>query len=171
VTDDLDHQVQQALKRPRKSSKAPLYLFMIAAAAGISGYIWLNYDSLAKLAVAGRSSDKSVLEGNGAGVAQTDFENFKRETAASVQSTNDAIAAQEEELKGLSDRIKTLTAKIDALQTPPAIAPVPSSAEPRQSAPAAPAASVAARKRVVGRTAGPISVGGAPLPPPPTNGQ
>jgi uncharacterized coiled-coil protein SlyX len=170
VTDDLDHQVQQALKRRRGSSKGLLYVFLVTAVAGTSGYIWLNYDSLANLAFAERPSGKPAIESNGAGVAQKDFETLKRETAESFQSMNEVIAAQKAELKGLSDQISALTVKVDAMQSAaPAFGAISAPAEPRQP-PAAMTPAIAARKKAP-KTTGPISVGGAPLPPAPRDGQ
>jgi hypothetical protein len=171
VTDDLDHQVQQALKRSRRSSKGLLYAFIVAALAGTSGYIWLNYDSLANLAFAERSQGKPATESNVAGVAQKDFETLKRETAESFESMNAVIAAQKAELKGLTDQIIALSAKVDALRSvAPAIGSTSAPTEPRQPALAAKPPVVAAR-RAAPKTTGPISVGGAPLPPAPRDGQ
>jgi hypothetical protein len=109
VTDDLDQQVRQALQRRRRSPRVFLSICVLAAVAGTSGYLWLNYDRLAKLAFAERSS---VAPAADTGVAQKDFEALKRQTAESLQSTIEDIAAQKAELKRLSDQVSALASEV-----------------------------------------------------------
>jgi uncharacterized coiled-coil protein SlyX len=174
LIDDLDQQVKEALKRGhRGSSRTLLYFCVLAAVVGISGYVWLNYASLSNLAFGDRSAGIPATDNGKTGVAQTDFEAFKRETAQSLQSLNAAISAQKSELRELADQIAALSAKVDASRNAaPSVSPVGAPAEIKQPAPSASALATAARKRVSApKTTGPISVGGAPLPPAPRDGQ
>ena len=67
------------------------------------------------------------------------------------------IAAQKAELTRLSDQLSALAAKIDALQTAAA-------SEPTPAAPARLGVTAPRKRQPAARPAGPISVGGAPLP-------
>jgi hypothetical protein len=171
VTDDIDHQVREALKRRRRSSRVLLYVCLLAAIGGTSGYLWLNYDSLAKLAFAERSSAAPEVDRSYTGVSQKDFEAFRREMADSLRSTIEDMDAQKADLKKLSDQVTALAAKIDALQSSaPATGSLSAPAELRPGAQPVTADRspvVAARKKPPApKTIGPISVGGARLPPP-----
>jgi uncharacterized coiled-coil protein SlyX len=93
-------------------------------------------------------------------VGLKDFQAFQQQIAATAQSTAALVAAQQAEIKRLSDQVAALGAKIDTLQRPAAsaqaAAPVPPPAPPP----------AAARKRAAAPKQPPpaISVGGAPLP-------
>jgi hypothetical protein len=171
VTDDLDYQVRQALQRRRRSPRVLLYACILAAVAGTSGYLWLNCDSLAKLAFAERSPAAPVLDSSERGVTQKDFEALKRQLAESLQSTIEDIDAQKAELKRLSDQVTALTAKVDALQSASQTAgSLSGELRPGPQQPVVPARPpvIAARKKPPApKTNGQISVGGAPLPPTP----
>jgi uncharacterized coiled-coil protein SlyX len=93
-------------------------------------------------------------------VGLKDFQAFQQQIAATVQSTAQLVAAQQAEIKRLSDQVAALAAKIDTLQrpaaSPQAAAPVP---------PPAPPPAPAARKKPAAAKLPPgISTGGAPLP-------
>ena len=93
-------------------------------------------------------------------VGLKDFQAFQQQVAGTVQSTAQLVAAQQAEIKRLSDQVSALAAKIDALQRPAAsaqaAAPVP---------PPPPAQAQAARKKPAAAKPPPgISTGGAPLP-------
>ena len=93
-------------------------------------------------------------------VGLKDFQAFQQQIAGTLQSTAQLVAAQQAEIKRLSDQVSALTAKIESCQNP---------APPAQAdAPAPPPATPAARKRPGAAPKQPpgISVGGAPLPPP-----
>ena len=88
-------------------------------------------------------------------VGLKEFQGFQQQIAATVQSTAQLVAAQQAEIKRLSDQVSALTAKIDALQPP--------AASTQAAAPAPPPP--AARKRPGAAKLPPgISTGGAPLP-------
>jgi uncharacterized coiled-coil protein SlyX len=91
-------------------------------------------------------------------VGLKDFQAFQQQIAATLQSTAQLVAAQQADIKRLSDQVAALTAKIDTLQNPATSAQTATAAPP----PPAPAA----RKRSPAPKQPPgISVGGAPLPP------
>jgi hypothetical protein len=169
VTDDLDHQVRQALQRRRKSPRVLLYVCILAAVVGTSGYLWLNYDSLANLVFAGRSSAAPVPNDGDPSATQKDFEAFRRQMAESLQSTIENIEVLKADLKKLSDQVSSLAAKIDAVQgAAPSTGPLSGELRPGPQQPAVPVRQpvIAARKKPPApKTNGPISVGGAPLPP------
>lgn len=171
MTDDLDHQVRKALQRRRRSPKVLLYVCIFAAVVGTSGYLWLNYDSLARLVFAERSPAAPVIDKTERGITEKDFEVLKRQLAESLESTIESIDAQKAELKSLSDQVTALAAKVDALQN--ASQPAGSlsgelrSGPQQPEVPARPPVIAARKKPAAPKTNGPISVGGAPLPTPP----
>jgi uncharacterized coiled-coil protein SlyX len=88
-------------------------------------------------------------------VGLRDFQAFQQQIAGTMQSTAQLLAAQQAEIRRLSDQMSALTAKIDALQRPAASAQAalpPPAAPPVKKKPAAPKPPPA------------ISTGGAPLP-------
>lgn len=93
-------------------------------------------------------------------VGLKDFQAFQQQIAATLQSTAQLVAAQQAEIKRLSDQVATLAAKIDAQQRAAASAQAAAPAPPPPPAPAAARKRPAAPKQPPG-----ISVGGAPLPP------
>jgi uncharacterized coiled-coil protein SlyX len=162
VADELDYEIYQDRKQlPRRRGRATRLLLIVAAlsviAAG-SAYGWLNYGrpiqpaSLAPSPVAAAEA-KNTQET----VALKDFQSFQQQTAQSLQSMDQGIAAQKAELTRLSDQLSALAAKIDAMQTAAAPAPPPA-------VPARPAVTAPRKRQPVARPAGAISVGGAPLP-------
>ena len=92
-------------------------------------------------------------------VGLKDLQALQQQIAGPLQSNAQLLAAQQAEIKRLSDQVSALAAKVEALERPPASAQasLPASAVP---APAAPRKKPAAPKTPAG-----ISVGGAPLPP------
>jgi cell division protein FtsB len=91
-------------------------------------------------------------------VGLKDFQAFQQQIAATVQSTAQLVAAQQAEIKRLSDQVSALAAKIDALQRPAASAQAAAPVPPTAPAPAA-------RKKPAAAKPPPgISTGGAPLP-------
>jgi uncharacterized coiled-coil protein SlyX len=93
-------------------------------------------------------------------VGLKDLEALQQQIATTTQSTAQSVAAQQAEIKRLSDQVAALAAKIEQLQNPAPSAQAPAPAPP-------PPATPAARKRPAAATPAPgISVGGAPLPPP-----
>jgi uncharacterized coiled-coil protein SlyX len=94
-------------------------------------------------------------------VGLKDFQAFQQQVTGTMQSTAQLVAAQQAEIKRLSDQVAALAAKLDALQRSAASAQAAAPVPPPPPAPAAPKKRPAAPKQAPG-----ISVGGAPLPPP-----
>ena len=102
---------------------------------------------------------------------QGDLEAFRQQITGSVQSTQQLLAAQQAEIKRLSDLVSVLSGKLDLLQRPvtSAQAAMPVVAAPKTVAPAPKKKSdvvkpVAARPgELKPTTTGAISTGGAPL--------
>jgi uncharacterized coiled-coil protein SlyX len=96
-----------------------------------------------------------------------ELQGLQQQLAATTQSNAQALAAQQAEIKRLSDQVAALTAKIEVLQSPAAPAPAQAAAAPPPQPQPPPPAPGAARKRPTAAAKRPpgISVGGAPLPP------
>jgi uncharacterized coiled-coil protein SlyX len=93
-------------------------------------------------------------------VGLKDFQAFQQQVATTVQSTAQLVAAQQAEIKRLSDQVAALGAKIDTLQRPAASAQAAAPAPP----PAPPPAPAARKKPAAAKLPPGISTGGAPLP-------
>lgn len=94
-------------------------------------------------------------------VGLSDFRALQQQIAGSVQSTERLLAAQQAEIKRLSDQVVVLSGKLDLLQRPLA------SAQAALPAPAPKPVAPAPRKKPAPvQPAGAISTGGAPLPAP-----
>jgi uncharacterized coiled-coil protein SlyX len=94
-------------------------------------------------------------------VGLKDFQAFQQQIGATVQSTAQLVAAQQAEIKRLSDQVAALAAKIDTLQRPAASA---QAAAPVPPPPAPPPAAAARKKPAAAKLPPGISTGGAPLP-------
>ncbi len=153
-----------ALRKGRPVRTIVTIVFLLIVCAG-AGFAWLNYDRLMgashSLMEAGQDAGPSTDTPESA-VSAKDFETFQQQTTSSLQSATEALAAQQTELKRLSDQIASLTSKIDLLQTnpePTATAPRSTSAPPRPAMAAVPPR----RRPPAPKPAGAVSVGGAPL--------
>ena len=98
-------------------------------------------------------------------VALSDLQTLQQQVATSVQSTERLLAAQQAEIKRLSDQVVALSGKLDLLQRPLSSA---QAALPTQAPAAAPkpVAATKPKKPAPVQTTGSTSTGGAPLPPP-----
>jgi hypothetical protein len=174
VTDDLDRQVRQALQRQKRTPGIFLIsAVLLAAIAAAVGYFWLNYNNRIRSAsFAGQPAVAPVAASGEETVLLKDFHSFQQQAADSLRSAAQDIAAQKTDLKSLSDQVSALSAKIDAMQsaeqpTGSASAPVDVRSGSQQLAVPARTFAVGARKRLPApKASGPISVGGAALPPP-----
>jgi len=165
-------------KRGRSGAIGLIAVLLMLGAGG--GYLWLNYsETLADMAHAVTGSSTGSHDGAQAlasapaegAVSAADFAAFQQQTGSSIQTATDVLAAQQAELKRLSDQIQGLTtqvagltAKIDQSQGRAAVPQV----APASTLAAAPAPvrapPKAVRKKPADKPAGAISVGGAPLP-------
>jgi uncharacterized coiled-coil protein SlyX len=156
--DDVDYQTRQKPERRRWVPIAVVAgLAMFGAAAALLWHAWSNglpaLPSFTSITAPGAAPadvpDKTV--------GLRDFQAFQQQVTATMQSTAQLVAAQQAEIKRLSDQVSALAAKIDALQAPAAPA--------QAAAPVPPPPPPAARKRPAAAKLPPgISTGGAPLP-------
>lgn len=167
-----------ALPKRRRSGAIGLIAVLLILGAG-GGYLWLNYsETLTDMAHAvtgstGSHEGAQALASASAegGVNAADFAAFQQQTGSSIQTATDLLAAQQAELKRLSDQIQGLTtqvagltAKIDQSQgrvAMPQVAPASTLAAAPAPVRALPKA---VRRKPADKPAGAISVGGAPLP-------
>jgi uncharacterized coiled-coil protein SlyX len=156
--------LHQPVPVPARRRWVPIAVFaglaLLGSASAWAWYAWGNgfpalpsfTSSVAAPGAAPEVPDKTV--------GLKDFQAFQQQIAATLQSTGQLVAAQQAEIKRLSDQVAALTAKIDTLQRPAASAQATAPAPP-------PPPPAAARKRPAAPKQEPgISVGGAPLPPP-----
>jgi uncharacterized coiled-coil protein SlyX len=134
-------------------------LALLGSASAWAWYVWGDgLPALPSFTSSGPAPGAAPAEVPDKTVGLKDFQAFQQQIGATMQSTAQLVAAQQAEIKRLSDQVAALSAKIDTLQPPAAsaqAAPVPP-----------PSPSPAARKRPAAPKQPPgISVGGAPLPP------
>jgi uncharacterized coiled-coil protein SlyX len=155
--DNVDYQTRQKPERRRWVPIAVVAgLAMFGAASALLWHAWDNglpaLPSFTSI-TAPRAAPADVPDKT---VGLSDFQAFQQQVTATMQSTAQLVAAQQAEIKRLSDQVSALAAKIDALQ--------PSTA-PAQAAVPVPPPSPAARKKPAAAKLPPgISTGGAPLP-------
>src|SRR5579864_7492054 len=130
VADELDYEIYQDRKRlPRRRGRARRLLLIVAALAVIaagSAYGWFNYGRLVQPASSAPSSVAAAAARNAEEtVALKDFQSFRQQTAQSLQSMDQGIAAQKADLTRLSDQLSALATRLDALQTAAAPAAPP----------------------------------------------
>jgi hypothetical protein len=150
-----------------------IFVFLLVAIAAAGSFVWFDYNGLIRSASFGEQPAAAQVVASGEEtVTLRDFQSFQQQTAQSLQSAAQDIVAQKADLKSLSDQVSALSAKIDAMQSAPR--PIVSLSAPvelrtgsqQPAAPAARASAIVARRKLpVPKTSGPISVGGAPLPP------
>jgi uncharacterized protein (DUF849 family) len=169
VTDELDQQVRDALQRRRRSRIVPIALIMCAVGGSACAYLWVNFGDQVRTAVFGipPSTDSTVAERTEQAVSRADFEAFERPTLDTLHSITARLDAQQADLGRLAGQVAGLSARVETMQTTtsslPAqtpVAPVVAPAPPRPP-------TVAQRRKPAAPTtsSGPISTGGAPLPP------
>jgi uncharacterized coiled-coil protein SlyX len=131
-----------------------------------SAFAWRAYDGVpfalpSFLSGAGQTAAPPAVAAADKPVELKDLQALQQQIVGPLQSNAQLLAAQQAEIKRLSDQVSALAAKVDALEHPAtsAQASLPASAPPSP-APAAPHKKPAAPKPAPG-----ISVGGAPLPP------
>ncbi|MET0969333.1 MAG: hypothetical protein ABWY18_09055 [Tardiphaga sp.] len=151
------------------------WLLALLIVLGVGVYGWLNYDRLAELthsaaAATGAVSDRTVNA--------DDYEAFQQKATTSLQAATDQLAAQQTELKRLSDAVEGLTGQVAALASkldqtqgvgaPASAVPAPAATSPRPvtstATPARPTPTAPRKRPTSPAPAGAISVGGAPLP-------
>lgn len=166
------------LPPPRRRWPFALFVAVVLALAGAgAAYAWLNPGLF--IPSARRDAAEADAGANDSAV-MTDLLAAQQKTADDLAAIDRTIADQQEQLKAIVGQLAELSSKIDALKSPapqPPVAPSPfpgpTVARPSASVPPvapAPAARVVPKQKKPPRAAtptGPISVGGAPLPPTP----
>lgn len=150
----------------RSSGRSLAVLVSLAALAMIAAagvYLWFNFDRLAEASSAPEPPRAAVVDDS---AALRDIQAQQQQTAGALDALKQSLAAEQADVNRISDQLSTLTSRVEALQNPPPPpAPVADVAPPEPRP-----AKVASRKlppRALSRPVGPVSVGGAPLGPPP----
>ena len=122
-----------------------------------SAFAWRAYGGSSYFSFALGSSPASTTEPKTVGL--DDFRAFQQQIAGQLQSNAQILAAQQAEVKRLSDQMAAVSAKMDAIQSSIAFAraAIPATAPPRSPQPKKPAKPNPSPR---------ISIGGAPLPAP-----
>jgi uncharacterized coiled-coil protein SlyX len=164
---ELEPGAQRILGAPRSRKGRTLAAFVLLAIAGAAAaYGWLNYDGIAQTVFSTARPATAQPVDDKETVSVEDFQAFQKQTADSLQSANADLVAQKVDLKRLSEQMSALSTRLDAMQS--AAPKTPPQTPPQQAAPARTPVS-AARKKPSAASAGPISVGGSPLPPNPAD--
>jgi hypothetical protein len=167
VTDELDPQVRQALQRRRSSPIVPAVVVFAVIVSG-AAYLWFIYGDQVRSEVLAAPPEAPAIVNSEESVSRADFETFKKQVTESLQSTMERLDAQKAGLNRLTDQVASLSAKVDALQGATSSTPAQASVVPAAPVvPPRPAAVARRRKPSAPKLRGPISVGGAPLPPAP----
>jgi uncharacterized coiled-coil protein SlyX len=151
----------------QRRRRAPLVLALVAglalAGAG-AALVWMNLDGVVRLL--GREGSESAEPTAGDKAMLTDLLATQQKTGEDLETLKGAVAEQQEQLKTIVDQLASLTSRLEQLrnaaapQSPVPQSPPPAVTEPDVRAQIAPKAP---KKRAA--KPGPISVGGAPLPP------
>ena len=162
--DDVEYQAEQ---QPQRRRWIPLAVIAALALSGVaSAFAWRAYGGAAltlpsfAFGTAQPAAPAAVADKP---VGLKDLQALQQQIAGPLQSNAQLLAAQQAEIKRLSDQVAGLAAKVDALEHPPAAtqASLPASAPP----PPSPAPAAARKKSAAPKRPAAISVGGAPLPP------
>ena len=160
---ELEPSARKILGVPRARKGGTLTAFVLLAIVGAAAvYGWLNYDGIAQTVFSAARPATAQPVDDKEKVPLEDFQAFQKQTADSLQSANANLVAQKADLMRLSEQMSALSTRLDAMQSAASKAP------PQQAAPARTPVS-AARKKPSAASAGPISVGGSPLPPNPAD--
>jgi uncharacterized coiled-coil protein SlyX len=152
-------------EEPGRGMLRLLLVYALLAATGIaSGFLWRAYSNDVSVFSLVASVTGAITSTDDKPVGQGDIEALRQQAANAAQTAAAQLAAQQAEIKRLSDQVSALSGRLDLLQRPVTSAqaamtsPPPHAAVPRKKPePAKPAAV---------KPAGAISTGGAPLAPP-----
>jgi hypothetical protein len=169
VTEELDQQVREALQRRPRSRIVPIALIMCAVGGSGCAYLWVNYGASVRIAVLGTPSTTGATTAvsEEQPVSRTNFDAFERQMVDTFQSVTARLDAQQVDLRRLADQVAGLSAKMEAAQGTTSSIPVETPVVP-VATPASPRPPAIAQRRkptAPPKSTGPISTGGAPLPP------
>jgi uncharacterized coiled-coil protein SlyX len=142
----------------------PVVVAGLAILGTASAFAWRAYDGgpltlPSFLSGTGQTAVPPAVAAADKAVTLKDLQALQQQVAGPLQSNAQLLAAQQAEIKRLSDQVSALAAKVEALEHPPA------SAQASLPAPAPPATAAARKKPAAPKTPAGISVGGAPLTP------
>jgi hypothetical protein len=145
-------------EEPRRRVLPTLVVVLLLAGTGSgSAWLWRAYGNGATFPSFTSAADQAVATVDKP-VGLNDFQAFQQQIIGSTQSTERLRAAQQAEIKRLSDQVSTLAGKLDLLQRPVAAAQAAFLAPAHK--PAGPAPQKKPREA---KPEGAISTGGAPL--------
>ncbi|HEV7601501.1 MAG TPA: hypothetical protein VGO49_14770 [Bradyrhizobium sp.] len=157
--DDIDYETRREPERRPWIAIAIVAGLVILGAA--SALLWRAYNggvpalpSFASVAAPGAASPEAADKA----VGLKDFQALQQQIAASLQASAQVVAAQQAEIKRLSDQVSALAAKIETLQHSAA------SAQAAAPVPPPPPPPPARKKPAAAKPPPGISTGGAPLP-------
>lgn len=153
-----------------------LIVVLLAGTGSGSAFIWQaaggSLSSLIPQSLMSTTSPAAVAEKP---AARSEIDALRQQLTSLNQSNQQLLAAQQAEIKRLTDHVATLSGKLDLLQRPvtsaqgaipsakPAVAPAPATAKKKPEAAKPVAAAKPEPKPVDSRPTGAISTGGAPL--------
>ncbi len=148
-------------EEPRRGVLFLVVISAVLAATGIgSAFLWRTYGGELTLFSSSASIASSTAVTAEKPIGLKDLQALQQQISESRQSAERLLATQQAEIKRLSDEVTVLSAKLDLVQRPIASA----QAALPQAAPHRPAPQ---RKQPAATpSAGVITTGGAPLPPP-----
>jgi uncharacterized coiled-coil protein SlyX len=149
--------------------RAPLVLAVVVGLvmAGAGGYyFWTNIDRFTQSS--GNDTPDRAEPTTGDKAMLTDLLASQQKASEDLDALNQTVTEQQAQLKALADQLAAMTSKVEALQSanvsPP---PLAASPQPEAKAPVVPKPA----KKPRAKSAGPISVGGAPLDAAPSAGR
>jgi len=149
---DFDQESPEEPEGERRIASIVVSAFVLAVIGSASAFAWRAY---------GGTPYPFFSQGSGfaSSVPKTvgfdEFQTFQQQIAGQIQSNAQALAAQQAELKRLSEQMAVVSGKMDAIQS--------SIASARAALPAAPPKPT---KAAAAKPKAHISTGGTPLPPP-----
>lgn len=158
--------------RRSRAGGAFLFLGLLTITAAAAGYVWINHERLAEATFSVTPPAAAPLVNY---IEETvplkDFQSFQRRATEDLKSATQEITALQAHLESLSDRVKSLSEQVSALAAgvdavKREIATAPSQPAILERPPVIPVR----KKAAALKTRGPISFGGAPLPPAPPHG-
>jgi hypothetical protein len=96
VTEELDHQVREALRHRRRSPIVPIVLIVFAIGAGVCAYLWVTYGDDFRTAVFATPTGATAPAGKEQPVTRADFDRSERQTADSLRSMANSLEAQKQ---------------------------------------------------------------------------
>jgi uncharacterized coiled-coil protein SlyX len=149
-----------ALQRRRRAPWIVALVVGLAMVGAGGAFLWMNMDKLIQLS--SRDASDSAEPGSGDKAMLTDLLASQQKTSEDLDTLKATVEDQQGQLKSIVDQLAALTSKVDALQAPAAPPPPPPvPAPPSAKAQLAPKATK--KPPQAPKTAGAISVGGAPL--------